>query len=254
MKRFVSVFVLVTVMFLGVNAQKLSKMAPKVVVIGIGEKNPTLNEAQFPNLNFYYTPDLVPATETGEGKSAVVSMSDGAKLTYNGSPEFLKTLWNDKDMDKAFMLFDKNGVCYTQGYDILRQNSDIGARGCVDKKPLSDHIKSCVKSEKVAKPGKKEMVLKKSDFLVGYKLPEFDLVGTDGESISIANVLNGEPTLVVFFNLPSNIDIQAAKESGKGKTGKAFAKSMLSGAAGGNIEKLYIELEAQVFEYDAREK
>ena len=254
MKTVLSIFIVALTITYGVNAQNISKMAPKVVVIGIGEKNPTLNEGQFPNLSFYYTPELVPVNDEGETESAILTMTDLADIEYSGSPEFIKTIWNEKNMNKGFMLFDKEGVCYTQGYDILKQGGSIGARLCVDKSALSDHLKAVVTKEKLAKPSSKEISFKKSDFLVGHKLPEFMVVAIDGKEISILELTKGEPTLIVFFNLPANIDINEAKESGEGKTGKAWAKSMISGSSGASVSSLFIDLESQFFEYDAREK
>ena len=55
---------------------QISKLAPKVVVIGIGEKNATLDENQYPNLKFYYTPELQNiGDETFSGKPASLNTS-----------------------------------------------------------------------------------------------------------------------------------------------------------------------------------
>lgn len=253
MTRFIHVCVIALSFLTVVNAQKLSKMPPNVVLIGIGEKNQTFNENLYPNLKIYYTPDLKPVNSASETGSAVNSLVDVAKFTYEGTPDFIKTLWNEKEIDKAFMMFDKNGLCVSQGYNILKQN-DIGSRFCTDKKPLSEHVKNTVKKDKTGKAAKKEMKLKKSDFMIGFSFPDFELTDAAGKTAKIADILGGKATLVVFFNIPSNIDTQVAKESGKGKSGKAFLKGMVSGAAGAGLSSVFIELESQIFEYDAREK
>ena len=232
-----------------VNGQKLSKMAPQIVVINIGAKNPTFNEKQYPNISFYYTPNLKPQSKNNETKAAAVSMTNGMKLVYEGTPDFLKTIWNDNLDKNSFMLFDKNGFCYTQGYRLLSQHDDIAARMCVNKKPLAESIKACVKKEKVVKPSKKEMKMKKSDFLVGHKMPAIKLNKAEGTEIAFADVLNGKPTLVVFVNIPENIDIQKAKTESK-----ATMKSMFSASAGSSLTSVFVELEAQFFDYDARDK
>lgn len=253
MKKYTIVFLLSIVPFLGVNAQKLSKMAPRVVVIGIGEKNQSVDESRFPNLNFYYSPNLKAQSSGSEASNSLKTLSKTVKVNYSGDPEFLETIWNDKEINEGFMLFDKNGVCFTQGYDINRQG-DMAARLCINKKSLLENIKDCVKKEKEAKSSKKEMKFSKSDFMIGHKLPDFSLLTPEGKSSSVKDILNGEPCLVLFFNIPSNIDTQKAKESGKNKTGKAFARSLLSGAAGASVTSLFENLESQFFEYDAREK
>lgn len=232
---------------------QISKLAPKVVVLGIGEKNPTLDETQYPNLKFYYTPDLKSKAEVGATKKALISMSDGAKETFTGKPEFLAKLWNGKNMKEAFMLFDKNGVCVTQGYHILQQNDDIGARLCVDKKPLKNSLKTYVKKRKEGKASKKEMKLKKSNFMIGHKMPEFNVVSPKGEEVSFSSIVKGQPTLVIFFQLSKDIDIAEAKKSDQSKkSAKSFMSTMIKGAAGSSLTGLFDNLESQFFNYDIR--
>jgi len=153
----------------GVKAQKLSKMAPQVVVVNIGAKNPTFNEKQYPNLKFYYSPNLKPIN-----RDSTLTLMDAmidAKYLYEGTPEFLEKIWNKNIINaNSFMLFDKNNYCYTQG--------SFNNSKCVNDKSLADNLKSCVKKDKTIKPSKKEFTLvrrrlglkdNKPDFLVGFK-------------------------------------------------------------------------------------
>lgn len=248
--------ILIAVLTLGsftVFAQ-ISKLAPKVVVLGIGEKNSTLDESQYPNLKFYYTPELISNTTANATSKAALSMADDAKETFSGKPEFLATLWNDKNMKEAFMLFDKNGVCVTQGYRLLSQRDDIGAKLCVDKENLQNHLKTYVKKEKEGKESSKEMKLKKSDFMIGYKMPEFNVTAPSGEEISFNSIVEGQATLIIFFQLSSDIDIAEGKKADQSdKSGKEFFASMTQAASGSSLTKLFINLESQFFNYDARE-
>ncbi|NOQ23945.1 MAG: hypothetical protein GQ564_01165 [Bacteroidales bacterium] len=217
---------------------QISKIAPKVVVLGIGEKNPTLDENQYPNLGFYYTPEL----------------KNNIEETFSGEPEFLATLWNDKNLKETFMLFDKNGVCVTQGYRLLSQNNDIGAKLCVDKDNLQNHLKSYVKKGKVGKESSKEMKLKKSDYMIGYKMPEFNVTTPSGEEVFFSSIIEGQATLVVFFQISSDIDIAEGKKADQsGKSGRAFMSTMVEGATGSRLTKVFINLESQFFNYDARD-
>ncbi|MCD4834643.1 MAG: hypothetical protein K8R31_12655 [Bacteroidales bacterium] len=217
---------------------QISKLAPKVVVIGIGEKNSTLDESQYPNLKFYYTPELINIAEE----------------TFSGKPEFLVTLGNDKNLKETFMLFDKNGVCVTQGYRLLSQNNDIGAKLCVDKDNLQNHLKTYVKKEKEGKASSKEMKLKKSDYMIGYKMPEFNVVTPSGEEVSFNSIVEGQATLIVFFQLSSDIDIAEGKKSDQSdKSGKQLFAAMTQGAAGSKTTKLFVNLESQFFNYDTRD-
>ena len=226
-----------------VNAQ-IHKYAPDVVLIGIGEKNATFNESRYPDLKFYYTPELTIKTPGNRMNNAVVE----------GEPEFIQTIWNNKNFKNGFMLFDKNGVCAAMGYDIMRQK-DIGARGCADKKSLNDHLKTYVKKGKTMKKSTKEMKLKKSNFFVGYEMPEFKVKNANGEAFSITSITkSGKPTLVIFFHIPANLDLNAGKKGDYSKsTGKSFFKAMIKGAKGAKNQRLFPELESEFFQYDARE-
>ena len=221
---------------------QISKIAPKVVVLGIGEKNPTLDESQYPNIKFYYTSELK-STSTADDKEM-----------FSGKPEFLATLWNDKNLKETFMLFDKNGVCVTQGYRLLSQNNDIGAKLCVDKDNLQNHLKSYVKKGKEGKESTKEMKLKKSDYMIGYKMPEFNVTTPSGEEVSFSSIVEGQATLVVFFQISSDIDIAEGKKADQsGKSGRAFMSAMAQGATGSSLAKLFVNLESQFFNNDVRE-
>lgn len=247
---FVAILILGTT---GVFAQ-ISKMAPKVVLIGIGEKNPTLDESKYPNLEFYYTPGLKSnATASATTKSAL-SIAGVAKETFSGEPKFIETIWNEKQMQKGFMLFDKNGLCVTQGYEITRQGGDIGRRLCADKDKLQDHLKDYVKKEKEGKKSKKDMKMKKSDFMIGHNMPEFNVVTPSGEEKPINDIIKGQPTLVVFFQLASDVDIEEGKKSDQSdKSGKELFAAATQAAAGADLTQVFVELESQFFNYDARD-
>lgn len=253
--RFMKSLFLVVLFFMSTVAfSQIHKMAPKVVLIGIGEKNQTLDESLYPNIEFYYTPNLQSKAKANSTVKAFASMSGAAKETFEGQPEFLAELWNEKDLKEAFMLFDKEGVCATQGYHILQQGSDIGNRLCADKDKLEKHLKTYVKKEKTAKPAKRDMKLKKSDFMVGREMPEFNVVSVSGEEKSINSIIDGQPTLIVFFQLSKDIDIAEGKKADQSdKSGKQLFATMTQAAAGSDIENLFVQLESQFFNYDARQ-
>ena len=256
MKNYVLTITLILTIVFGIKAQKLSKMAPQVVIVNIGAKNPTFNEKQYPNLKFYYAPNLKPENKGGETTQAAVGMLDGAKFIYEGEPKFLKEIWNNNLDPNAFMLFDKNNYCYAQG-EVISDRS-IAASICTSKKPLSDPIKACVKKGKTIKPSKKELsIVKKKlgittrpkDFLVGFQMPELKLSNAAGEEKSFNDIINNKPTLVVFINIPVGIDIEKAYTE-KVATGKA----MFSAASVAKQAQVLVDLEGEIFEYDARRK
>ena len=250
-KKSLIVFLILVFAFSGLSFAKSKTAIPKVVMLGIGAKNPTLDESRFPHLNFYYTPGLVSKAQVSSNVKALAALSGIAKETFEGEPKLLADIWNEKG--EVFMLFDNQSVCATLGYNILQQD-DILKRLCADRKSLADNFKLYVKKGKTVKPAKKAMKLKKSDFMVGHKFPNFQVSDPSGNITNINTVLSGQPTLVILFQLSPDLDINAAKESQAEASGKAFAKAMLAGAAGGKATGLFEQIEGQLFGYDAREK
>lgn len=244
-------YILLLALFFGayvVEAQDISKCAPQVVLIGVGEKNATLDESDFSDLKFYYTPGIKPVRDdVGETAQSLVNLTGGVSFVLEGLPEFLVNVNKKNELDEAFFLFDKNGVCETQGYDLMRQNGDIAKRICSDKKKLKDHLVDVVKKGKTAKKSKKELKIKKGDFMVGHSFPEFEVSDASGQSVSILSVLNNEPTLVVFFYLPPDIDIHAGENSFEDKSGKSFFKAMASSASGANDVVVFKNIQSQFF-------
>jgi hypothetical protein len=177
------------------------------------------------------------------------------KETYKGSPEFVAEMWNDKELEGAFMLFDKNGLCVTQGYHLLQQQSDIGRRRCIDNDKLEEHLKKYVKKGKDGKEARGKMKMRKSDFMVGRYMPEFNVADVDGNEVSVNDVIKQDaPTLVVFFHLSKDLDIEEAKKADQSdKSGKGFMQAMTEGAAGAKVSEVFVNLESQFFQNDVRE-
>lgn len=227
---------------------------PEVVLIGIGAANQSFNEAQYPHLKFYYTPELEYKKQKGDGSKGASILASVADEMLIGDPKFLSDVNGYHDLIKSYFLFDNSGVCYTQGYDITRRNSLMQATG-PDDKSLEDAFKETIKKGKVQKLNKKEMKMKKSEYMIGYKMPGFKVTDSKGKEIAIQTITeSGKPVLIVFFYLESNIDIQEAKKSGKDKTGGQLLGAMKSGAVGSKLTGFCENMESEFFGYDAREK
>lgn len=228
-----------------------------VVMIGIGAKNPTFNEAQYPHIQFYYTPRLVSKAETGEtGKSVVSMFGAAARETFAGEPKMLEQWWDEIDLRDHAVLFDKNGVGAWEG-SIARDDDDLLAcKGKGDEAELEDALETFVKDNEDADIDEgKKFNPEEHDAMLEMKLQNFDVVSAAGKKVPVTSLFaNGKPTLVVFFQLSSTVNLNEAKESGEGKSTGSFLGAMTKGAAGSKWSSRMISIESQLFGYDAREK
>lgn len=242
---------LALILCLGLSAKK-EKPMPKVILIGIGEKNPTFDESRYPHIEFYYTPNLVFEKQTGNGTKAASVLGSVAGDILTGTPEFLVEVASEHALTNCFFLFDKNGVCYSHGYELGRRGHYLKTVG-IDGNALEDTFKETVEKGKEAKVAKKEMKMQKSDFMMGREFPDFSIISVDGTKVSMTSLTKaGEPIFITFFSLDSDIDILEMYESGEGKTSKEYGKAVLSGVQGANVTGLCERIEKDFFSYDAR--
>lgn len=212
------VFILIAVIgFTNAFAQKLEKLAPKIIVIGLGDKNPMFDESKFPHLNFYYTPKL--KIDYGVSKSnpldtATFKLNYKEKnIIYTGEPKFIEIYSQKDDPLQLFVLLDKTGNCYTFGYKLNKD--EMGAVECENNVFLLDNLIKVVKKGKVVKKSKKPFVPNKIKSLVGNKPEIFPLQDSNGQLIDFQNILGSKGSLIVFFNLPSDLDIHKISKEEK---------------------------------------
>jgi hypothetical protein len=232
-------------------------MAPQVVVVNIGPKNPHFDENIYPHLKFFYTPDL---------KAVLTDKKEmNQHFKVEGEPEFLKKALNlNKINEYGFLLFDKNGVCYTEGGDILG-NYEIASVDCSNGKTLGENVKNLVKKGKTTKVSnkplnwKKEKVplkinlksnaLTKKEFLTGHELPSFNVETKEGEQVDLSEWIKGKPTLMIFMYIPPDENVEAVYKQYKGD------RSGISKAATTKMTKniLYLSmLEGQIFNFNPK--
>lgn len=231
----------------------------KTVVIFLGEDNPTFDEANFPDLEFYYTPELK-LEDSGFGKGSdnenakAWSSALGVGKTaasergahFKGEPAVLVD--NRVSSGHAYIL-DKNMRIYAYAYNGDNISFNKGTQfliaynkfqGKFETESFGDIMKDMVKKGDAMKPPKK-FKKNSNDFTRGKVIKDFEIKTKDGSSTSIVNILKGqEATLIVFVYLNSGYDLQEGYESGEGKKGKDYANSVAQTiAAEKQIEILY---------------
>jgi hypothetical protein len=234
---------------------------PEIIVINFGEKNAQFDESQFPDLNFYYIESIIAEKEVSGGTNAAMALTGGVvSSTMTGTPEFLVNWTNATDLVNHSMLFDKNGVCV---YEATLSDNILNTQS-PDKVSLKDGFKEFVEKEKEGKlKAKKEFEINKmklgwkNDAMMNIKLPEdFEIVDKDGNKRMAKEIIEtGKPIMVLFTHIPSNVDMESGKEADQSqKTGKQFFNDVAQAAAGEKWKSVLIQIEKELFEYDAREK
>lgn len=236
------------------NGLAQAKNVPATIMIGIGAKNPTFDESAFKNFKFYYTPGLVSqvSAENKDNKAvkgAVAAFGGKAvKAIYKGEPKILEEMWDKKELRYHALLYDKNGVACWEGI-IDPFKGVVDAKG-FDDAELKEALKQYVEKEKtIEKEVSGDIEIKESgrgkymDYpLAERKIPDFKVTDVAGAEVAVKSVIEvGAPVLVIFFELPSDIDCRAAQESKKVSFGQ-----MMQSAGGGTvnqgIEKIHIQL------------
>lgn len=235
-----------------------AKNVPAVVLIGIGAKNPTFDEASYKNFKFYYTPAMINQVTTDEktDKKAVkgaLSAFGGktAKASYKGEPKILEEMWDKKELRYHALLYDKNGVACWEGN--LDPNKDVTDVKGFDDASLKDALKDFVGKEKVVdKEASGEIEIKDAGSfgrgkyysypLAERKMPAFNVTDVSGAEVAVKSLTEtGAPVLVIFFEIPSDIDLKAAKESKKA----TFSQMMQAG--GGKVTQEIEKIHNQLF-------
>ncbi|MFA6597043.1 MAG: hypothetical protein WCS69_04910 [Ignavibacteriaceae bacterium] len=220
-----------------------------VIAVGIGEKNPTFNESLFPHIAFYYTPKLVSQAQLNEtGKSALSFVGKAAREVFEGEPKVIAQWWDERDLRKHAIVFDKNGVGTWQGY--LEVGGElIDSKGKGEESSLEDTFEFLLEDNEIMDYDKdKEFDPDDFDCLIERKMVDFEVAANDGKTKSIKSCVEiGKPTMVVFFQIPKDVDINAMKTEKKDESVGGFLSSMTQQAAGENWMTMFKDIESQFF-------
>ncbi len=241
------------------------KYKPKVEVVVLGPKNPTFDESRFPDLHFYYLPDIKLSKNGGiygkasknKNKNAWSSaLGMGAtshaevSQNYTGEPAILV---EKPIISGTAFIFDKNGRANAEligTRDIYFNNKtqfmvDFSKmKRSWESETFSSLMKSLVKKGETMKPPKKY----KTSHLLGKKIYAFQVQDASGKKYDIQNLTKGNPaTLMYFIYINPEYDFNKGKESGAGKKGKDYMNQVAQTvAADKQITPLY-NLEEGIF-------
>lgn len=205
MKKYIFVFFAVlTTVICSVSFAAMPYATKNVIAINLGPKNPTFNESKFPDIKFFYTPNLKWDTNKTTGK-----------------PLFLADWLNKKGMrpDQAVLL-DKNGFgdfeCFLMTDTKIEDNKILG-----DIENMGEALKAVVEKGRTSddRTGNK-MDLSMISATYGRPFPDFEIVSSSGEGTTTQNAINsiGLPTIVFVYYIPKDHQFKDAESSMKDVT------------------------------------
>ncbi len=221
-----------------------------VIMIGIGGKNPTFDESKFPNLQFYYTPEMISQAEVGdEAKAAVALLGGSTREVFAGKPEILEEWYDELDLRNYALLFDKNGVGTWQGKLDLEDHMIEDSEGQGEEESLEDTFEFLFDDgEEMEFDDGKEFDYEDDDCIIETKMPDFEVVAVDGSKKSIKSLVeNGKTTMVVFFQISKDMDLNAAEEVKEEEGIGGFFGGVAKSMAGYSWQQLMKQLEFYIY-------
>ena len=176
----------------------------KTIAINLGPKNPTFDESKFPDINFYYTPDLKWDTNKASGK-----------------PAFLAQWINKKGMrPDQLVLLDKNGFgafeCFIMTNKKIEDNKILG-----DIENLGEALKEVVEKGRTSSDRTdKQMDLSMISATYGRPFPDFEIVNASAEVSTTQQAIAaaGLPTMVFVYYIPKDHQFKSAEDTMKDVT------------------------------------
>lgn len=221
-----------------------------VIMVGIGGKNATFDESKFPDLQFYYTPELISQAQVEDDAKAAISLLGGeTREVFEGKPEILQKWFDEMDLRGYALVFDKNGVGTWQGKLDIEDDIIEDSEGEGEEESLEDTFEFLFEDGEVMELDEdKEFDYEDDDSIIETYMPDFEVVALDGSKKSIRNLTkNGKTTMVVFFQISKDVDLNAAanvkEEDGLG----GFLSSTVKSMAGFSWQQLMKKLEFSIY-------
>lgn len=235
MKKAVWLLILLSVLLCPALAKNKMPWAPEnVIAIHIGPMNPTFDGTKYPDIKFYYTPELNWTTEKVTGTPVLLTkwlnqglrMEEGIVLDKNGNGAFIGFIMRGKRLEDNF------------------------SQGDLDK--LGNVLKSVIEENR-ATPHTTKKPLKLDDLsgILGKQFPDFEVEDSAGEKTTTKAIIyeaNELPTLVYFFHIPYDHKFQDVEAAvGEAQTPMQFLAGISSMSAGDEYLSTLERLESELY-------
>lgn len=234
---------------------------PEVIMLGIGPKNPGFDESKYPHVTVVYTPKLESQAEMNEtGKAAAHALgalasggSGNVQETVKGEPAWLAQWWNEAIGPNWAMVFDKNGVGAWVGKLKPQRGDLMDTEGEGKKDELKDVLKYLMKKEKtIDVDDGKEFEADDEEALLEARIQDFEVTDAEGNTASITEYIStGKTTMVVFFQIPSDVNLQNTGEQvEKAKDKGSFWKGMANNTSKVVFRQVFDAIEDDIFDHE----
>ena len=251
--------ILVLILFISFNNNAQEQYKINIVMLGIGSHNPTFNGQQFPDLKYYYTPELISQAKVDKTGKALVNLFGGdTREIFEGEPAHLAKWWDEKNLKNYAVLFDKNGVGAWQGYlnldedDILDSDAEGG-----DHESLKDILEQLIEDneniELDVDKNNDEFDYGDDESLLEREMPDFSVETINNEKKSIKSLVKSDkPTLLVIFQMPKDVDLNAQKKMETEKSVGGFLSNVVQTTAKQTWLRVMQKIEFSVFNKDIK--
>ncbi len=248
------VFISAALLMVNLVGLSQAKYQPKVVVLFMGEKNPTFDESKFPNCDFYYTPGITAeekklesVASKGLGALGIKGTETNYDVVFSGTPEeayattITEAVFFDKNGNVSGLFKSAKNVCTSPKKNL---------QGSMDFVNYDSFSKDYIKKGNTTKEAKKAPKKPKHLFdYYGSGFPaDFEVVNAKGEKAMVSELVTGNPlTLFYCLYLSPEIDLAAGMESGKGKKGKDYINDNINTVKGIKQLSLLSDIEYDIF-------
>jgi hypothetical protein len=193
---------------------------------------------------------MISQAEVGdEVKSAVALFGGSTREVFAGKPEILVNWYDEMDLRNYALVFDKNGVGTWQGKLDLEDHMIEDSEGKGEEESLEDTFEFLIEDgEEMDYDEDKEFDYEDDDSIIEMNMPDFEVVAVDGTKKSI-NALSktGKTTMIVFFQISKDIDLNAADEVKEEEGIGGFLSATTKSMAGFGWQQLMRQIEFYVY-------
>jgi hypothetical protein len=199
MKKTVPAVMLLLSLLLALSAPAIMPFAPqRTIGFHIGAKNPTFDESEFPDIDFYYTPQI-----------------KWRELKPTGTPEALVSWLNKRGlMTNQLVVTDKNGLVDFTGF-LAPGKKVVEVHDLGFLRTLEESLKRVVEEGQESfktntKPRRWDWV---SD-IEGRPFPNFKVSNASGEVFNLTELITreGKPKMMIVFYVPYNYKFKSVEE------------------------------------------